>query len=164
METLAFFLSHPTAEIHASGLVRRLGLAKGSVLGSLGLLKRVGVVRPKPVGHAVFYSLNRSDPVVKELKRLLTVSELKRTLEENKVSGVEVYLFGSAARGEDTEKSDIDLLVLGGREKRRDRALLNALGGPKVKVNFFTPVEFAMLSRKDRAFYDSMERDKVRLL
>ena len=74
------------------------------------------------------------------------------------------YLFGSAARGEDTERSDIDVLVIGNEKKRRDRALFAALGGERIKIVFFTPMEFSMLSRKDKPFYDAIERDKVRLL
>ena len=161
---LAFFMENPTAEIHASGLAKKTGLSRNSTSGALSLLSRLGLAKPKKMGKAIFYSLNRGDPTVKALKRLLTISRLRQALVKEGVEGAEVYLFGSAARGEDTKRSDIDVLVIGGEGKRRDRQLFAALGGERIKIAFFTPMEFSMLARKDKPFYDAIERDKVRLL
>ncbi len=161
---LEFFLDAPAAEIHASALAKRKRMSKKAALDALEAMSSRGIVKSRQMGRAIYYSLEKGNPTVKALKRLLTISSLRQALVKADVQEVDIYLFGSAARGEDTERSDVDVLVIGDEGKRRDRALFAALGGERIRIAFFTPMEFSMLSRKDRPFYDAIERDKVRLL
>ena len=163
-KALEFFLENPTAEIHGSALAKKKRISKKAALDALRAMSSQGFVKSKQMGRAIYYSLEKGDPVVKALKRLLTISSLRQALVKEGVEGIEAYLFGSAARGEDTERSDMDVLVIGDEGKRRDRQLFAALGGERIKITFFTPMEFSMLARKDKPFYDAIERDKVRLL
>jgi len=73
----------------------------------------------------------------------------------------EIYLYGSEARGEGLEDSDLDILVIG-----RERAVINKIEAidKRVKVSFFTPLEWAKIARDDPAFYERVERDKIRLV
>lgn len=76
-----------------------------------------------------------------------------------------VYLFGSYARGEETENSDIDLLIEGGDIKRfvhyleLEKSFEKALG-KKVDVVQNENVKKDG-SRSNRRFYSHLERDKV---
>ena len=99
---------------------------------------------------------------MKELKKLFTVSRLSQIVSAKKTSGIQVFLYGSAARGEDDEHSDFDLLVIG-REDCRGKFSLPELAG-KAKIAFFTPLEYSVLRKKDAPFYDSIERNKIRLV
>ena len=77
---------------------------------------------------------------------------------------LEVYLFGSAARGEDTDISDIDLLIIRTLDNNTRTMLtdkLNKLFQRDVNPVMFNPMEYAALHEKDKAFYENLERDKI---
>ncbi|MEM3031062.1 MAG: nucleotidyltransferase domain-containing protein [Candidatus Micrarchaeia archaeon] len=161
---LRFFLENPSLEAHAAELKRRLEVSKNSLLDALRQLEQTGLLRKKAYGRALYYSFDRSDVLGKELRKLLTLSALRERLRERELEGIEVFLYGSAARGENTEASDIDILAVGPQEKRTSSELNRALEGMKTKLLYLTPLEYSELARKDRALYDSIERDKVRLV
>jgi predicted nucleotidyltransferase len=71
-------------------------------------------------------------------------------------------LYGSTARGENAEESDVDLLVVGKRDAELERKIVSNL--KKAKIVFLTPMEYARLPRDDKAFYESVERDKIKLV
>jgi len=64
------------------------------------------------------------------------------------------------------EDSDIDLLVLGKRSSEVIDAL-DKLGKKidrKIKPTFYTELEWSQCARKDYAFYERVEKDKIRLI
>ncbi|MEW6222409.1 MAG: nucleotidyltransferase domain-containing protein [Candidatus Hadarchaeota archaeon] len=97
---------------------------------------------------------------MKQLKILSVVSELLPKLKRHEGRG-EIYLYGSAARGEGFEDSDLDILVVG-----RERDVISEIGkiDKRIKVSFFTPLEWAKVAREDPAFYERVLQDKIRLV
>ena len=80
------------------------------------------------------------------------------------IEGAEVYLFGSAARGEDTTDSDYDVLVIGKIPKQVLHDHISRLKSKRqVKPVVFTPLEWSAMRTKDPAFYERVEKDKVKL-
>ena len=73
----------------------------------------------------------------------------------------EVYLYGSCARGENTEESDIDILVVTNIERRE---ITKHLKNEKTKIMIFTPLEYSMLYKQDKPFYERVERDEIRVI
>lgn len=97
---------------------RLLGRAsENGVRGALDRLVNQGVVLRAPAGRAYLYRLNREHLAAPHISGLATMrAELLRRLREQTagwaVGSPAVVLFGSAARGEADEWSDIDILVL----------------------------------------------------
>lgn len=160
VKVLNFFLKNPSSEFSRAKVREKLNIAKLSVIKWLNLLVKKGILLKRTEGRMIFYRLNRDDVRVKQLKVLFTVSELKEGLAALEADA-EVYLFGSASRGEDAEGSDIDILVIG-----RDRELIGKIKSldSRIKVSFFTPVEWLKTAKKDRPFYERAEKDKIRLV
>ncbi len=106
----------------ASGreLARRAGVAHGTASRILEELGRQGVVVTRRYGRADMHRLNGEHilyPLVREMfEREERVPDQLKTLvrgELHEVGGIsEAYLFGSAARGDMTTASDIDLAVV----------------------------------------------------
>jgi predicted nucleotidyltransferase len=73
----------------------------------------------------------------------------------------ELYLYGSASRGEDVEGSDVDILVIG-----KERAIVERVRviDGRIKASFFSPLEWAKVAREDPAFYERVEKDRIRLV
>src|SRR3989338_1478085 len=122
-------------------------------------MTRCGILSVSFVGRTSLYSLNKNKPVVKQLRILYNLDYIVGKTEKID-SDAQVFVYGSFARGENTEKSDIDLLVIG-----KDRNIVKILNSidKRVKVSFYTPVEWSMTARKDKAFFEGVEKDKIRL-
>jgi len=148
---LEHFLENPSEKVSAASLVRKTKLSKKTVFDAL--KKYSFLLKRETVGRAILHSLDLSNPITRSLKVLLTVSSLVGEIPKD-FEG-QVFLFGSAARGEDTEKSDWDALVISTKRL--------SLKNPRIKPVFFNPLEYSALARKDKAFFDSMEKNKIRL-
>ena len=88
-----------------------------------------------------FISFNRDNPKAIELKRVenlkqLYLSELPDFLEE-KLAGTTIILFGSYSRGEDTNTSDIDIAVIGRKDKVIDLKVFEKRLNRKININFY---------------------------
>ena len=111
------------------------------------------LLKKENVGNSTLYSLDFGNPVARQLKILFTLSALAGEIPKD-FQG-QVFLFGSAARGEDTEESDWDVLVISNQRL--------SFENPKIRPVFFTPLEYSALARKDKAFFESIEKNKIQL-
>ncbi len=159
---LAYFLEHPTGKAHAQQLGKRIKLSRKAMLDGLHALAGAGILSVEEIGRTKQYSLCRGNPVAKQLKILFTVESVLPFLEKLKGSGVEAYLYGSAARGEDTEASDIDIILIGNADRKSALGAIKAT--ERLKLIYLTFVEYSSLARKDKAFYERVEKDKIRLI
>jgi predicted nucleotidyltransferase len=159
---LEYFLKNPTTPIYAGELEKKLKMSRQSMFHALGAVLDAGLLEVREIGRVRQYTVAKDNPVVKQLKILLSVNYLIPLLEKIKNSGVEVYLFGSAARGEDTEKSDTDILIVGDKQKNDVIGMLSEK--EKLKPVYFTHLEYSAMARKDKPFYERIEKDKIRLI
>jgi len=164
MKILEFFIDNPSKEFYDSEIRENIKIAKASSTKWLRKMVDYGYLSRRTKGRIIFYQLNTDNVLMKELKRIKLISSLVPGL--NKMDGVEIYLYGSGARGEDKEESDVDLLVIG---KTTDK-LIELIGkieeklNRRVKISSFSQLEWSKMSRKDPAFYERVEKDKVRLI
>jgi predicted nucleotidyltransferase len=157
-------LKNPTCETYAAELERVVKVSKRSLFASLSNLEKNGFLKRREVGKTILYSLKRDNVIAKQMKILLTLSELAVLDQIFKEDKCELYLFGSAARGEDTEKSDIDIIALTEMSKSSVMALLSKARIKNLKPIVYTQMEYAALYKQDKAFYERVEKDKIRLV
>jgi predicted nucleotidyltransferase len=157
---LKFFLNNPTREFYEKEIQQKTRAARASVSKWLHALENLGFISVTKRGRLKLHRLNRENPLVKQLKVLNTMSWLVPKLEAFRDKG-ELYLYGSTSRGEDVEGSDMDILVIG-----KDRAVVEKIKAidERIKVSFFTPLEWAKLAHEDPAFYERVEKDRMRLV
>jgi predicted nucleotidyltransferase len=110
------------AQRELTGLeVHRL-CSRGSVDGVRRVLHRLvdqGIVRARPAGGSLLFSLNRDHlafPAIAQLTDLRSMlwSRLREVVGGWSLPPVYAAVFGSAARGDGDERSDIDLIVVRG--------------------------------------------------
>ena len=75
----------------------------------------------------------------------------------------DIYLYGSLSRGEDVENSDVDLLVIGEANEPDIVKEIKSKINRETKIQIFSRMEWSQLERRDRAFYERVERDKIKL-
>ena len=160
--TLQFFLISPSESFYLAQLVKEIPLSKVSLIRALSKLKECGLLSSQQLGKTVLYKLNPKHPLIKELKRFYNISYLLESLQFFQSVECEVYVYGSAARGENDEKSDFDILIISNK-KDGVKSLLNKIKDEKIKPIIFTHGEYSLLYRHDLPFYERVEKDKVRL-
>ncbi len=166
LKILSFFLRNPTKKISYTNLRKTLKIAKASLTKYLKLLLREELIKVEMIGLNKIYELDKGNLIVKQLKildNLLILSDIKPVCDKHEI---EIYLYGSAARGEDTEGSDIDLLMIGKISKEQvssDVANISKKIGREIKFSIFSPLEWSKMSRRDIAFYERIEKDRIRL-
>ena len=133
----------------------------------LNIFVSYGLVSERKKGKWKLYTLERTNPVVKEFKIFISVAKLYEVIRSYIIKDAEIYLFGSAARGEDSENSDIDLLIIGQID---DNILVEIKESIKEKMRkdaniiAYSRAQYSDLYRSDHAFFDNIDKDKIKLL
>lgn len=166
LSLLLFFAANPRSEFTFTQLQKKTKLAKATLAKWLKHLRRDGFLKEKPIGIQRLYRLNAESMLIKQLKVMLALASLDFLIPLSEKHGVEAYVYGSAARGEDVEESDIDILIIGKVRKEELMPEIQkqsaALKRP-IRMQVFTTLEWAQMLHKDKAFYERVEKDKIRL-
>lgn len=144
-------------------IAKELNLSLGPVSETLKELEKAGLLHRKVRGRIVTYRANMESPILREMKILITLIECADFLKELENSALRVILFGSCARGEDTNESDIDIMVETGDRESVDQIvnLNDHIGDRKLSAIVLSPVEFRAMREKDRPFYERVMQGKM---
>ncbi len=96
------------------------GTSQRTVLRALRRLEDQGIVQSEPAAPAILFRLNRrhlAAPMIEALAslRLQLIERLRETIESWELAPLVAVLFGSAARGDASEESDLDILLVRAR-------------------------------------------------
>ena len=103
--------------LHLREIARRAGVSSSEAKRELDILVSAGVLRAEKKGNLSLFHIENACPFLEELKGIYSKTEgvfaqLKKGLK--KIKGIEyAFIFGSFAREEFREKSDVDLMVVG---------------------------------------------------
>ncbi len=115
---LSVLYGHVGEAFYLRQLARLTDVALGPVQREIRQLVEAGLVRRKTVGAQTLYSANQESPVFPEIKSLVTktvgmhdvlfaaLSPLRKKINL-------AFVYGSVARSGETERSDVDLMVVG---------------------------------------------------
>ncbi len=153
-------LSHE-GPVFISQIARDIGLSKGAVSKAFVRLGKLGFLDRQLQGKMVFYQVNRRHPVVVHIRIVFNLFEIEPKLLALKKCANKIVLFGSCARGEDSFKSDVDVLIVA---KDPGKALKVAgqikLSRPMQWV-VKTPQEYVALNSKEPVFADELSQGIV---
>jgi predicted nucleotidyltransferase len=169
-------LSGVTVPLNATQVAMRTGLTKMAAGNALAELSAMGLVQSSPVGRATVHMLVRENAYVERI--VSPVFEAERTMADlvedelrKAFSGKteSIVLFGSYARGEQDETSDVDVVLVANegaadalaraadecesRFRRRFGATLSAL--------VYSQLEARELPQRAPALFESIARDAI---
>lgn len=159
---LRFFLENPTGSAYAAQLAKKVKVSRKPLFDALAGLNRAGLLKVEAIGRVKKYSLADA-AATRQLKVILALDKLESLARALEREGAKTYLYGSAARGENTERSDMDVLVISDKQKSAIAGKLESRLQNKVKLLIMTPLEYAMAAKKDPAFYSRVEADRIEL-
>jgi predicted nucleotidyltransferase len=115
---LALIFGHPERSFYASEIVRKVKSGTGAVERELSRLQRSGLVNVQRIGNQKHYRANRESPIFHELHSLVLktvglTEPLKNFLEPYAGKIKIAFVYGSVAKGTDTARSDVDLMIVG---------------------------------------------------
>lgn len=115
---LALVFGHPETSFYMSQIVRTLRSGTGAVERELARLERSGLVTVERIGNQKHYRANRDAPIFHELhgivqKTIGLADPLRRFLQPFAERIKVAFVYGSIAKGTDTARSDVDLMVIG---------------------------------------------------
>src|ERR1700736_1723587 len=115
---LALIFGHAERSFYTSEIVRSVASGTGAVERELSRLQRSGLVSVERIGNQKHYRANRQSPIFEELQSLvlktLALSEPLRKARQPYSDKIQAaFVYGSVAKGTDTARSDIDVMVIG---------------------------------------------------
>lgn len=165
---LGYFLLNTKAEHYVNELSKMLSLDPGNLNRKLKELEKEGIFISKKIGNQKHYSLNKSYPLLSELRKIFNLKygmEGKLAESLKKLKGIKnAYIFGSYARGTFDSESDIDLLLIGEHssiEAKRILARMEKLYKREFSVVDMTEKEFKAGERKKDEFISNIFSHKI---
>lgn len=159
---LDFFLLNDK-EYSQTQIIKKTNLSKATAIKWLSKLEKERLIKSTRIGTTKLLIINKSNVITKQLKILKTLSDITSLI----IKDAKIYLYGSAARGENDPNSDIDLLIIGKIKQEdiiKDIIDLSNKIKKEIKFEIFSFQEWSQMARKDPAFYERVEKDKIEIL
>lgn len=117
-KVLGLLFRKPDQTFYLNEIVRLAGMGKGTIRRELEKMTQAGLLTIKRIGNQNHYQANASSPVYSELisitRKTFGISDIiEQALHPVKSSIQFAFIYGSIAKGTDTAKSDIDLMIVG---------------------------------------------------
>lgn len=155
---LLFLSRYPQQQLYSSQIARRADISVGGSHQTLRKLLARKLVSREREGNMVFYRINPHHPLVKQIKVTEVVARLSRLVEKLKDCALEVVLFGSAARGEQTADSDIDLFILAHQVPEVKAMMARERSGMKLAPVIKTPHQWMAAEHSEPEFHHEVTR------
>jgi len=115
---IGLLFGNPDRSYYANEIVRFAGAGTGAVQRELGKLTAAGLLSVTKIGNQKHYQANRQSPIFEELRGIVlktfgVADVLREALAPLQNSIHTAFIYGSVAKGSDTARSDIDVMVIG---------------------------------------------------
>jgi uncharacterized protein len=157
LKVLNFFLENPYEEVYLRELAKMLNLSPSAVKKYVDLLVKENLAIDGKRANLRLLKANHDDLFYKHLKiafnvKSLSTSGLIEFIEKEVTNISSIVLFGSMARGENDDKSDIDILVVGKHKLLKLNNFEKNLNR-NISVHIFSWSEWKKKSNTDQGFY-----------
>jgi len=134
---------HPTTKYTIRGLAKKTRLSPPTALRVVQKLEKEGIIQKSRVGTASQVSANINSKTYIWMKR---VNNLRGIYESGMIEEIikefnepqAIILFGSYGRGEDIERSDIDIAIITSRENKMDMNKYEEILGRTISLHCIT--------------------------
>ena len=117
-KVLGQLFGQPDRSFYATELIAAVGGGSGAVQRELGRLEASALISSMRIGNQKHYQANRQSPIYEELRGIVRktfgVADVLRAALAPLAGKVDVaFIYGSVAKGSDTAKSDVDVMIVG---------------------------------------------------
>lgn len=173
-KVLGLLFGSPDRSFYANQIVRLAEVGTGAVQRELKRLAAVGLLEVSPIGNQKHYRANKASPLFHELRSIVIktfgLADVLRACLSAVQQSIEVaFIYGSVAKGTDTARSDVDLLIISPDLSYADLATefsdAEARLGRKVSPTLYSRQEFRRKMKRKNAFLrKTLEQPKIFLI
>ncbi|MBI2253032.1 MAG: MarR family transcriptional regulator [Proteobacteria bacterium] len=114
---LGILFGEPEQDFPVTEIISRAGSGRGAVQRELEKLTKAGILATTAQGGRRLYHANKASPIFTELRQLVLktigiIEPIRAALAPHQALIASAFVYGSIARGDETAKSDIDLMIL----------------------------------------------------
>lgn len=156
---LNFLFLNQTRRYYLNELAYHAGVSASTVSRELEKIQPLDIVTKTKESHIVFYKINRNCIIYEELKRIFLKFELTDEIISKELENFDIkyaLIYGSFARGIETETSDMDLLIIGDVERA---LLLRSISKLENKIG--REINFILWNEKE---FERKKEKKISLL
>jgi uncharacterized protein len=155
--------------LHMREIERRSGLSIGTTQQEVKKLFRLNLIKERKDGNRIYYRANKEHPLYAEIRSLVLktvglVDFFQEALKANPDIKL-AFVFGSIARHEEKDKSDVDLMIIGDIGMRQLMGLLSGVSaqiGREINPHILGIKEFLKRkSAKDHFLSQVLESPKI---
>ena len=152
-----FFLVNPYKEVYIRELAKKLKISPFATKKYADILVKEGLILEEKKANLRYLKANVKNLFYKHAKitynlRQLLKSGLIEFLKNNLTNVTSIILFGSLAKGEDSDMSDIDILIIGKQKYLSLSEFENKLE-KEITLHFFSWSEWNEKAKEDHPFY-----------
>ncbi len=152
---MEFLFRNPTTIFNGKEIATRLKVSQTAISNSVRNLFSLKLINlEKKI--LLNISLNREDKEIFILKKLFNLKEIYSSGLNDRLSqnflGSTIILFGSYSKGYDTEDSDIDIAIIGGKESLNKLDLFEDKLERKIQLHFFNNLSSIQKELKENIF------------
>jgi predicted nucleotidyltransferase len=168
-QVLAALLFDPEKWWYLSELAARIGTSPSSLQRELAALTHSGLLEHRQDGRRIYYKSNTASPAFSALRELFAKTVGIIPALRTEFQGFEdnvnwAFMYGSIAREEEQNHSDIDLMVIGSISTADLLPMLRRLEqsfGREINVTRYSEKEFSQKIRNKDHFLSSVLKEKV---
>lgn len=158
IKVLTLFLRKPYREFHLREIARLTKVSPSTAKKFLDNFEKNNLILRNRKGNLAIFRANIDSPVFRQIKVaynlfILGSSGLMDELTRN--GPASIVLYGSTAKGLDSEDSDIDILVIG-RGDKADLSKFERKLGREINLIAYSPAEWSKKAKHDRPFYNNV--------
>ena len=159
IQILKVLFLNQTQEYYLHELADQAGVSASTALRELNKIRILNLVTKLSQGHITYYRINRNCIIFEDLKQIFLKFELTDEIISQELGSFNIkyaLIYGSFARGTETETSDMDLLIIG--DVSRD-SILNSVSELESKIG--REINFILWTEKE---FKEKIKEKISLL
>ena len=168
---LRLFLTNPDRHFYTREIAKITGEPLNAARRELGYLEKAGLLKSHKEGNLKYFEVVKEFPFYLELKKIIystiALGDYLRDRLKDSESIELAFIYGSVARNEETEKSDIDIFVVGEIEEDELHGLVLDMEkgiGREVNYTLMTKKEFKERKNRGEPFLRRVMREKKLVL
>lgn len=157
LKLLVFFMENPYGEVYLRQAAKNISLSPFAVKKYADLLLEENLITEERRANLRYFKANTGSLPFRHLKiahslDAIAKSGLVEYILKNTPNVSSIVLFGSTAQGEDDEKSDLDIVVIGARKQTHPTEIEGKLGR-EINTHVFSWAEWKKKAVVDKPFY-----------
>jgi len=158
LQILTFLARNPDKQFYIREIAKNMDKSVGGTHKTLKSLKQMDFVKENKSGKNVYYQINQMNSSIKNFKIFMTINELTSFVNKLKEISEKIILFGSCSTGDDTNKSDIDLLILTNEKDKVNKCTNKSDSERAIQAVVVNASDLIKIKEEDKAFYQEIKK------